>query len=1109
LNSLRISLSDLFFFFVFPFCFGSNSELNSIFGLFCTFDSFSKNAFMSLFKIYGSSAGSGKTFTLTKEYLKLVLNEEDPRYFQRILAITFTNDAANEMKVRILKALKEISDNEVSDSLIFKIIAEELPKVSNETLKSRAVAIYYEILHDYNDFAVKTIDSFVNQIVSSFTFDLDLPFNYEINLDQSQILSEAVDNLLDKIGKNHDLSQLLLDFALNKIEEDKSWNTLIDEIKQFGINIFENEGSYLIEKNLDLSLADIKKIKGQIIAFQKSVLTRIKESAQSGLDLIFRSGLTEEDFSYKKSGVFGFYEKLASMPEDLFFSDTPYPKSRHIDAFENGKWYGKAAQNAGIIDGIKSELVDVANRILELKTDKYFILNEVNKNLLKIPLLAMIKEEMDIIKSDRNEVFLSEFNKKILDIVVKEPVPFIYERIGEKYDHLLIDEFQDTSNMQFFNLLPLIDNAISKNKANLIVGDPKQAIYKWRGGNIQLMIDLIQKNVSGLLANIESGENQAFQLENVTFSGSVESLNVNYRSKTEIINFNNSFFDTVVQSNSSEFPLVESVFSDYFQNVPPIAKEGGYVSVEFIEKQTASILEKVLSQVNQILDDGFKPGDIAILCRRNSEGFEVADFLQKNGFEINSVDSLKIWKNLEVSFLVSALKFIQQPDAMFSRFEFLQFFKLLQPQTLQNLDLKELCKLPLDDFLSTEGIDIGQVFEKDFYSATEYLIEKFELLSNSSSINYIFTFLDVLLQFYHKKSKNLVDFLAHWELKKEKFSINNKSENAITVTSIHKSKGLEYPIVILPYLNWNTSPRVGSELWVDISMLNYSELASGEKTLQATPLKVSLKKNLTFGRDILETHEELIFIENLNMLYVALTRPVERLYIWCHFKVGAKGMSVDGLGSMFQDFLLQKGLLNIGQLQYGFGQTNLKIQKADSENIEDVYNVDFNKIFEKEFPLKLKTESNFKSLEREQKITLGNLIHAAFELIKTKSDIETALQKLSAEGYLDEMHHALLEQKILQVIENNKVSQLFSEKALVKNEIEILSKGQNVQRPDRIVFVADKVYILDYKTGEKTIHHRKQIQNYGYLIGQMGYKNIHLIIIYLEPFEIVKFPLAD
>jgi ATP-dependent exoDNAse (exonuclease V) beta subunit len=212
---------------------------------------------------------------------------------------------------------------------------------------------------------------------------------------------------------------------------------------------------------------------------------------------------------------------------------------------------------------------------------------------------------------------------------------------------------------------------------------------------------------------------------------------------------------------------------------------------------------------------------------------------------------------------------------------------------------------------------------------------------------------------------------------------------------------------------------------------------------------------------------------------------------------------------MFKDFLLQKGLLNIGQLQYGFGQRSMKTQNADSENIEDVYYIDFNKIFEKEFPLKLKTESNFKSLEREQKITLGNLIHAAFELIKTKSDIETALQKLSAEGYLDEMHHALLEQKILQVIENDEVSQLFSEKALVKNEIEILSKGQNVQRPDRIVFVADKVHILDYKTGEKTILHRKQIQNYGNLIGQMGYKNIHLMIIYLEPFEIVKFPLAD
>jgi ATP-dependent exoDNAse (exonuclease V) beta subunit len=554
---------------------------------------------------------------------------------------------------------------------------------------------------------------------------------------------------------------------------------------------------------------------------------------------------------------------------------------------------------------------------------------------------------------------------------------------------------------------------------------------------------------------------------------------------------------------------VQNVFSDYFQNIPPVAKEGGYVSLEFIEKQSESILEKVLFQVNKILEDGYKPGDIAILCRRNSESFEIADFLQKNGFEINSVDSLKIWKNPEVSFLLNALKFVQQPDAVFSRFEFLQFLNLLHSQTLQNFDLNELCKLPLGEFLSTLGIDSDKVFDRDFYTATEYLIEKFELLNNSISVNYIFTFLDVLLQFYHKKSKNLVDFLAYWELKKEKFSINNKSENAITVTSIHKSKGLEYPIVILPYLNWNTSPRAGSEIWVDISSLKYSELSSGGKALQATPLKVNLKKNIAFLHDILETHEELIFIENLNMLYVALTRPVERLYIWCHFKVTLKGMAVDGLGSMFQDFLSQKGLLNIGQLQYDFGQSSAKIQKIVSVNTEDAYNLDFNKIFEREFSLKLKTESNFKSLEREQKITLGNLIHAAFELIKTKSDIETALEKLSAEGYLDERLHTILEQKILQVIENDDIHELFSEKALVKNEIEILSKDQNVQRPDRIVFLADKVFIVDYKTGEKTIQHLKQIKNYGNLLGQMGYKNIHMIIIYLEPFEIVKIPLAD
>lgn len=1062
---------------------------------------------MSLFKIYGSSAGSGKTFTLTKEYLKLVLNEEDPRYFQRILAITFTNDAANEMKVRILKALKEISESDATESLIFRILIEELPRVPEGELKKRATVIYNEILYEYNDFAVKTIDSFVNQIVSSFTFDLDLPFNYEINLDQQQILSEAVENLLEKIGKNQDLSQLLLDFALNKIEEDKSWNTLVDEIKQFGSNIFENEGSYLIEKNLDLNLSDIKKIRSQIIPFQKNTLNRIQELAQKASDLIFRSGLDENDFFQKGKGAIAFFQKLSKSPEDLFFSKDSFPNSYQREAFFNGKYYSKPVGNFAILDSIKEELSSTAHDILTLKTDKYYILNEIGKNLLKIPLLAMIKEEMDVIKSDRNEVFLSEFNKKILDIVVKEPVPFIYERIGEKYDHLLIDEFQDTSNMQFFNLLPLIDNAISKNKASLIVGDPKQAIYKWRGGNIQLMIDLITKNVEGLKSNKESGEGQFFQIENVAFSGSVESLNVNYRSKAEIIGFNNSFFESVVHQSVAEFPLVESVFSDYHQNLPKIPNEGGFVEVEFIEKQSESILEKILLQINQILLDGYKLGDIAILCRRNSEGFEIADFLQDHGFEINSVDSLKIWKNLEVSFLISALRFVHQPENSFARFEFLQFFILLNPQSLENEDLKELCNQPIEEFLkvfTSHNVTESKLFGPDFYSTAEYLIEKFDLLKNQNSVAYIFTFLDVLLQFYHKKSKNLSDFLTYWELKKEKFSINNKSENAITVTSIHKSKGLEYPIVILPYLTWTTSPRADESIWMDVSTLNYPELICDSKALLAAPLKVSLKKNIDFGRDIFENHVELLFIENLNMLYVALTRPVERLYVWCHFKGSSKGMNVDGLGDMFMAFLNQKGLYKSGQLKYRFGEETTKVMKQKTEESIDSFDLEFKKIFQQSYFLKLKTESNFKSINRLEKISLGNLIHAAFELIKTKDDIEWALQKLRTDGFINEENKSQIEQKILQVIDNKELAELFDSKALVKNEIEILSKGQSVQRPDRVVFVADKVFVVDYKVGEKKIQHQHQIQNYGKLLNQMGYKNIHLIIIYLEPFEIVK-----
>ena len=804
---------------------------------------------MSLFKIYGSSAGSGKTFTLTKEYLKMVLSEEDPKYFQKILAITFTNDASNEMKQRIMKSLKEVSSE--NGSVMFDVIKTELIDISPEILKDRAGKIFLEILHNYNDFAVKTIDSFVNQIVSSFTFDLNLPYNYEINLDQSQILSEAVDILIDKVGNDDNLSNILLDFALNKIDEDKSWNTLSDEIKTFGKNIFENEGSYLISRNNELQVGDIQSIRKKINAFKKSINDEIKSKNQIALDLIKSRGLTADDFKYKNKGVFGFFERLSDDPEDLFTKEK-YPNTYHRNAFENDDWYSPKSETGPIIDGIKYDLRDIGIEVLALKSDKYLILNEISKNLLKIPLLTLIKEEVDKIKEDRNEVFLSEFNKKILDIIVQEPVPFIYERIGEKYDHLLIDEFQDTSNMQFFNLLPLIDNAISKNKFNLIVGDPKQAIYRWRGGNIQLMIDLMNKDADNLKLNKETSENQYQQIENVTFSGKIENLIVNYRSKPEVINFNNSFFESVVGEKTGEFPLIKNVFEDYFQNTPIASKEGGFVQLEALEKD-ADILEKLLFEINDIISDGFELGDIAILCRTNSQSVVIADFLKKNGFDINSVDSLKIGKNLEVNLLTTFLQFISQPESVFKKFELLQYF--FQIKGISDLpdDYLEICKKTPQEFLQIfekYGIklDYLKIFELDFYTVSEYFIEKFELLENKSSIPYILTFLDVLLQFYHKKSKSISDFLEHWELKRNAYSINNKSDNAITVTTIHKSKGLEYPIVILPYVNWSPSPNAKDEVWIDVSDLGYEELGNDERALVAAPFKPSLKSEITFTK---------------------------------------------------------------------------------------------------------------------------------------------------------------------------------------------------------------------------------------------------------------------
>lgn len=1050
---------------------------------------------MSLFTIYSSSAGSGKTFTLTKAYLKLILQSESPLYFQHILAMTFTNDAAEEMKNRILKELKALILSTESPTEMLKQILLEAPGLDVETVQKRAKLALHEILQNYNDFAVKTIDSFVNQIVSSFTFDLDLPYNYEIVLDTRELIAQAVRRLIDKIGSDDYLTEMFKDFALSKLDENKSWNTLESDIVDFAQVIYKDNNAEQIDKNMGLTHADIKEIKSKITGFLKKSEEAVQELGKEAIALMTSAGLNESDFLYGNSGIYNFYKKMADSPKRLFEEDLF--KGRVNDALENDKWYKAKSPSAPAVDGIKSRLIEIAYAIKELNSEKYPILKIVGRDLLKIPFLALIKAEIEKILAERNEVVLSDFNQKILNVVSKEPVPFIFERIGEKYNHLLVDEFQDTSDIQFFNLLPLFENTISKGHENLIVGDPKQAIYSWRGGNVMLMLDLISKDGSYL--NGKAPEIQQWQISTVINTTEIKNLSTNYRSYEEVINFNNALFASMV--NGQESSVMQQVFSDYIQQTPATPKTGGYAEVQILDKEEDSVEEKLPQLIEHILSDGYSPGDIAILCRRGKEGIQIAEILKAKGYEINSSEALKLQNNLEVKFLMSALRFVYHPERQFERFEFLHFFYKVKGIDPSPFDIQAICNLSPYDFIQhfkTHGISLEGIEGLQTYPLLEFLIERFSLLQNAAATPYLFTLLDYALDFSNRNSRNLVDFLTEWNLKKTKLSISVQSSDAITIQTIHKSKGLEYKIVIMPYITWDTKPDSRDNVWLNVEALGFEELKSATSQIHSAPFKYT--NDFDFSKDALGKLRTLILIENLNLLYVSLTRAVERQYLWIWQRQTKSGASVDGVGKILHSYLQSLENYSAERKNFSFGSEEKKVEKENASVVSEYYEMEFPHTFSNNDTLKLNTSAGY----QDEKILTGNLIHAAFERIYKETDVEPVLQQMLAENLLNNENVDEVKEQISSVINHPDLILLFGKTALVKNEVEILSSHTQVKRPDRVIFINNEVYVVDYKTGKKSNSHGRQLKEYAKLLMQMGYTKQNLLVVYLDPLIVQK-----
>lgn len=1126
-----------------------------------------------MFKIVSSSAGSGKTYTLTKEYLKLALKAEKPYYFKKILAITFTKAATREMKERIMAKLKAFAEGE-EDSMLNDIILELYPDASRDLngiyllrkqeIRNRAQAIFTTILHDYSDFSVMTIDSFVQRIVSAFTEELGLPFSFEVEMEASELLQLSVERMLEKVGEEESkhITNILEEYFLEENEEGRSFHNLPEALASFGMNITQEQSYSAIQKNEKLGSEEYRKIRSQLKSYNKRFEKYIAEFGKVGLDIIEKEGLVENDFAY--STVPKYFKKVLAnekIGDEL--------GSREIDAFENDKgWYTKSARPYLIdsIEKIKPELVLVFEKIESTKKKylpTYLLYNQLIPHLYHLSLLNEIKLEFDKQLRENNRVHISEFNHKILEIVTREPVPFIYERLGEKFNHILIDEFQDTSKLQFANLLPLIDNSLGYDHFNLAVGDSKQAIYRFRGGDMDQIISLYTQNLAPLAKSLVDNDLTAERLENISWHLQKDNLTTNRRSAKEIIEFNNNFFAQTTQIYTESHSLPSLVFdADFQQLVPENAKTGGIVEIEFIEGKTSEneendaplMVQKTLEIIERVIADGYNQQEISVLCRQKNHAKQIANALKEANFGVISEDSLSLSFSSAINLITTFIKVLVKPDNKLAKYEALYlFYRLILKQTPDNqdnikfkaaaeaLDVRVFYEFINQKLINSEEdspkLEPFKLLQLGVFELVEKLSIIFGLFEIIPERDYLFRFYDLVIEFGNRKGSHLSDFLEYWETQKNKISISAPSDPmAITVQTIHKSKGLEYPVVILPYADWQFTPKAfRDKLWVNLERTNElsTEIAFTNDEGQVTKTEtswlksgsVSLKSDLAKTPDYvsLQYKEECerMLVENMNLLYVALTRPTQRLYILANQEDFTKKNAQEKISYWLHEY--QQSIVNNPQLIVDSPQRNTQHspsfinQKSEIKNqnaftppsgvgglyISTIISSDRSR------DMRLRRQANrlFDVDTFEQKKDHGNKVHYALSLIKTSADINTAMTAMQIEGLIDETEKKNIKTSIEKLIENPSLKNLFEGNNEILNEREILTPNGNMHRPDRVVKTPSEVIIVDYKTGIQSESHQKQLKKYINLYKDMGYEHVSGKLIYIKEnnvFDIVE-----
>ncbi|MGV3695929.1 UvrD-helicase domain-containing protein [Flavobacterium sp.] len=1043
------------------------------------------------FSIYDASAGSGKTYTLVKEYLKMILLSKKPDAYRNILAITFTNKAVHEMKTRVVESLSEFAKETPSDKalkLMQDINAET--GLSLTSITEKAKNIIKNLIHNYAAFDISTIDKFTHKVIRAFAHDLNLPVNFEVSLDTEDLLTEAVDAIIAEAGNDPELTKLLVDFTMEKTDEDKSWDISRDIMETGRLILNENNREEITHFN-DKKIEDFIQIKNRLIEVTEGLKAQSADLGRSAMELIENNGIDEKSFS----GGF-FPNHLRSIVNGKF-----NPKNKTYREFEDIR-INKNVNDKSLIESIIPEWLSILETVYSIhqKIDFY---EAFLKNITPLSLLNTVSNELGKIQNEQGVLSISEFNKLIYDQIQNQPAPFIYERLGEKYKDFFIDEFQDTSEMQWHNLIPLIDNSLSSENLSgergslMIVGDPKQSIYRWRGGKAEQFIAL-SKNKNPF----NNPDKKLFSLE------------TNWRSYSEIIDFNNQFFRFLAEEFSNED------YKDLYKNhsyQERNAKKGGYVNISFVPKEHKSeygeeenaakeelYLEATLNAILKVKSNGFSNKDIVVLTRKKAHGTQVANYLTERGIPILSSESLLLGASSQVQSILAVLSYLNNKNDLLAKANLLYYVALEQSHLeIHDFIAHGMAQQDEEEFQQWLGgfeidFSFANIRRKSLYEAVETIISKIIPLENRNA--YVQFFLDLVLEHDLKKQAGVSDFLHYWNSNSEKLSIPSPEGNdAIRIMTIHKSKGLEFPVVIFPFADEDYSKGPREKIW-----LNTDEEQFGLS-------KVLVDKNNAvtgYGEAAAEVYnlkkqEELL--DDINVLYVALTRAEEQLYVISGMQTPNKeGNYPNNMASFFIRFLNEKGF-DESKLDYAFGSEQRKSEPEES--IDRTKTIPQLRSVLQPKNIKIaQRESLMWNTKQQKAIEYGNVIHEILSYIKTKDDIDLALVKAIEKGLIVSGEKDAVLKTILEIVLHKDLEMYFSNQNNILNEKTIIQKEGSLVKPDRMVLNRqNEIYLLDYKTGSHQTKYQQQLENYQGAIEKMGFKVTKKALVYIgETLEVVN-----